>query len=327
MNAPYPWQTEHWQGLWQAHRGQRLAHALLLCGPDGLGVGDFARALAQGLLCTSPDAAGLACKTCRSCVLFRAGSHPDLYALGPEPPSRFIRIEQVRDVIGFAGLTSQASSKVMLIDPADVMNAHAANALLKTLEEPPRGSLFILVTDRPAALPVTLRSRCQRSDFAPPTRAEALDWLCTQGIDAARVEPLVALSGNRPLLALERIENGYLDTRTTLIQDLEGLVQQRLDPLAIADRWAKLSPALVLPILAAAVRDRVVLSLAGSERIPGCAGSGAPATEDVRGLLDTYARIERARGVIDGGANVLPLNLYEELTITWGQPSAGDRRS
>ncbi len=325
MNAPYPWQTERWQVLWQAHRRQRLAHALLLCGPEGIGVGDFALALAQGLLCSSPTASGLACKACQSCVLFRAGSHPDLFSLGPQPPSKFIRIEQVRDVIGFASLTSQAASKVVLIDPAQAMNAHAANALLKTLEEPPRGSLFLLVTDRPAALPVTLRSRCQRSDFAPPARAEALDWLCAQGADAARVEPLLALSGNRPLLALERIENGYLGTRAALLQDLEGLARQRVDPLDIADRWAKLSPALVLPILSASVRDRVVRSLAAGEPIAGYAGSGGEAVGDTRGLLDTYARIERVRRVIDGGTNVSPLNLFEELTITWGKPSGEDR--
>ena len=238
------------QPSWHRLRGAQLAAggAVLLAGPRGLGKRSFARALARAVLCPRAGDGGEGCGDCASCRLFEAGSHPDFRLVEPvaEDPgsdasaatqtasagaraARVITVAQVRELAEFLDLTSHfGGSKVVLIQPAERMHPSAANALLKTLEEPPPRTLFLLAADQPSRLPVTVRSRCLRIDFRVPARNLGVDWLAAKGVR----EPEIALAqaGFAPLAAEEMVQTGFWDRRRTLTDELSStdLDSQRL---------------------------------------------------------------------------------------------------
>jgi DNA polymerase-3 subunit delta' len=245
LNRLLPWHGEQWMRLREAAQQQRLPHALLLQGPEGTGKHRFAQLLARALLCRRPDAAGLPCGECDSCVLIRAGNHPDLRHCEPEidPRSEKVKdsigIEQVRELGSFMAMKSHHGGfKIAILKPADKLNMNASNALLKTLEEPPQGALLILSSSRPSRLPATVLSRCQRLRFAPVTDASARDWLAERLPAGQDADVLLALSAGAPLAALALGEQG-LQRRMAMLDDLEALAAQRADPLVIAEAWLK----------------------------------------------------------------------------------------
>lgn len=209
----------------------RHHHALLIHGPAGVGQFELALRLAQSWLCTAP-AAARPCDECADCRLVAAHSHPDLRVLVPDAlreslgwgadeddagttdakgsrarPSKDIRVDAVRAAIAFAQLTaSRGRCKVVVLHPAERLNAVAANALLKTLEEPPGDARFVLATGAPQALPATVRSRCQPLHLGLPPAAQALAWLGEQGVEAPEL-PL-AVAGGQPLEALAAWREG-----------------------------------------------------------------------------------------------------------------------
>ena len=209
----------------------RHAHALLVHGAQDRGPLDFSIALAQAWLCETPRHErehGLACGRCGGCHLVLERSHPDLRLLVPESlreaaglpadesgegssktrkPSREIKVDAVRTALEFVGLTpSRAPLKVLLIHPAEEMNAVAANALLKTLEEPPGPMRFVLGCGAPQALLPTIRSRCQMLALPRPPREPALAWLQAQGLQDAAI--VLDACGGEPLRALEQAREG-----------------------------------------------------------------------------------------------------------------------
>ena len=231
--------------LWDRLRPTPLASggAVLLSGPRGVGKRSFACALAKAVLCPRAVTAAEACGDCASCRLFDAASHPDFRLVEPvaedvgadTPPqaasagsraARVITVGQIRELPQFLELTSHfGGAKVVIIQPADRMHASAANALLKTLEEPTARTLFLLVADQPNKLPATVRSRCLRVDFPVPPRELALDWLSAKGIQ----EPEIALAqaGFAPLAAAQRVQGGFWD-RHRMLTDALSLVD--VDP-------------------------------------------------------------------------------------------------
>jgi DNA polymerase III subunit delta' len=210
ISGPLPWQLAQWQRL-SAQLGQgRLHHALLFSGPSGVGKRLLAELLAAAVLC-SAGAGGEICGVCRNCQLFRAGSHPDLLRIAPEPEKRQIRIHQVREQLTdfVMRTTSMAPAKVVIIDPADAMNLSTANCLLKTLEEPSPATHILLLTDAPARLLATIRSRCESVRLRPPAPADGLDWLRhVAGLSGA--EDLLGAASGCPLGALRIEERGGL---------------------------------------------------------------------------------------------------------------------
>lgn len=238
-----PWQHAPWQALIARLRAGRLPHALLLSGARGLGKRHFAGAFAQAVLCTQPHADGLACRQCRSCLLYRAGNHPDLHVLQPAEEGKAILIDQMREMNAAVALKSQYGGyKIVIIAPAEQMNVAAANSLLKTLEEPPAQSLLLLVTHQAGTLPLTVRSRCQTVPFARPDPQIALSWLKAQlGTDADATELLAAADG-APLHALALAEGGTLARRKAMLADFGKLVQNQADPVAVAGAWLEGTP-------------------------------------------------------------------------------------
>ena len=141
----YPWQYEQMQSLWSMCKQKRLPHALLFSGPEGIGLKQFTLSFAMKILCQSKDnQSKVACGKCKSCELFEARSHPELKVILPKEKGKLIRVDQVRELIDYVSFKSFSGSiKIGIINPADAMNRNTANALLKTLEEPPAQSMLI----------------------------------------------------------------------------------------------------------------------------------------------------------------------------------------
>lgn len=255
MLNPYPWQQRQWQRLLDAVGQKRLAHALLLTGSEGLGIDEFVQALAGRLLCERP-AGEHACGECRACLLYRSGNHPDLIRIRPEEPGKRIRVDAIRDLIDHIHLSSQYGHyKIAIVEPAEAMNRNAANSLLKTLEEPPPESIFILNSRQPSQLPVTIRSRCQQVNFPEPAFDAAQAWLAEQlNGDPARATELLTMAHNRPLTALYLEDDGTVEKQSSLLADLARLKSGDPDPVDTARHWLDYGPAQVMQWLLVFIR-------------------------------------------------------------------------
>ena len=230
-----PWQQRTYDQAVATLAEGRLGHALLVCGPPQLGQRDVAERLAAHLL---------GAHEARAAHLLKAGTHPDfhLVTLLPNKEGTKLRseivIEQIRELSEKLSLTPQyGGAQVAIVDPADAINVAAANALLKTLEEPRPGRYLWLLASNPARLPATIRSRCQRLEFRLPPRDEALAWLQTQGHrDAVAIEALDAARGH-PGLADAWLRDGGLALRRDVAGDLAKLARGELAPIETAQRW------------------------------------------------------------------------------------------
>ena len=235
----FPWQVDDWQRIMRQLDSGRFPHAILLHGAAGLGKHRFAQQLAARLLCEQP-VAQQACGECRGCALFRTGAHPDFTVIQPEEEGKAIKVDAIRALSGFTNLSSQYHGhKIVLIEPADAMNRSAFNSLLKTLEEPTGQVLLILITSIPAALPATIKSRCQKFALHKPDRQIVVDWLQSQRPDISNVEVLYHLASGMPLRALALHDNHLYSVRDSLFEDLELLIQRQTDPVSVASNWHK----------------------------------------------------------------------------------------
>ena len=234
----YPWQTQQWQQFLATSKAGRLPHALLISGPDGIGMEHFSLCLAAHLLCRDKTKAH-ACGSCKSCVLFSADNHPDMFKLEPEETGKQIKVDNVRGLIDFIHLSSQyAAHKIAVINPAEAMNRNAANALLKTLEEPPPDVIFLLVSPQPAILPVTIRSRCQAILFSRVGSGIGVGWLSERtGKNEVDALELLNLAEGRPLLAMEISNSNVAAHQDQVLADLERLAGGPSDVTAIAHQW------------------------------------------------------------------------------------------
>ena len=174
MNAPWPWQQTIWQQLMEQIDQQRLPHALLLQGMPGLGQRHFAQLCVQRLLCLQLSE-GLPCQVCSACTQVKQGSHADYLWIEREEKARQLKIEQIRDAVQFVQSTA-AGWRFVVIDGAETMNVNAQNALLKTLEEPGKSALFILISYRSLGLLPTVRSRCQTLTLLPAQPQQVMAW-------------------------------------------------------------------------------------------------------------------------------------------------------
>ena len=223
----HPWNEAVFESLRKAR--ERLPHALLIHGPRGVGKLALAERFAQLLLCENPAVASRPCGQCDACRWYLAGNHPDFRRIEPEAlaktpppdaeaeegseaparrtkqPSIVITVEQVRALGDFLNLRSHRGAlRVALVHPAEDLYPNAANALLKSLEEPPLGAIFILVSHRPARLLPTVRSRCVAVPVPIPGADVALGWLKAQGVASA--DRWLAFAGGAPLQAVQYAE-------------------------------------------------------------------------------------------------------------------------
>jgi DNA polymerase-3 subunit delta' len=238
----YPWQTDAWAQLQQMRA--RLPHAILFHGPAGIGKADFIEAFAQALLCENVKPDGHACGECASCNWFVQGNHPDYRRVRPEAledeappgegedsgetekkakssktPSKEIKIEQVRALADFMNIsTHRQGLRVVVLYPAEALNLPASNALLKTLEEPPPGTVFLLASNSLDRLLPTILSRCRKFALSMPDHAQALAWLQAQGVNDA--DGWLREQGGAPLAALAQAEGGSREELDALLHFL-----------------------------------------------------------------------------------------------------------
>ena len=341
----YPWQTDEWNRLQQLRA--HWPHALLLHGQAGIGKLRFAQHLAQGVLCEAPQADGQPCGACAACNWFVQGNHPDYRIVLPEAlageagfaaaaddkaeksdkaekadaddgkktraPSKEIKIEQVRGLLDFCGVGShRGGMRVVVLYPAEALNVAAANALLKTLEEPPAGVLFLMVSARIDRLLPTIISRCRQWPMPTPAADASAAWLATQGIDDAHA--LLAEAGGAPLAALALASDESRGLRDWTLAQLAAGVN--CDAFACGEMLQKLPVPLVLGWLQRWLYDLLAQRTAGAPRyFPQAAAAleRCAAQADATAFARFIKSVTRQRAVENH-----PLNarlVFEELFI------------
>lgn len=215
----------------------RLAHAYLFVGPPGVGKRRFALELAKAFLCEKPKDPIDACDRCESCLLVDAGTHPDLFQVGrPEEKNEF-PIDVMKELCrNFSLTTARGHGKVGIVDDADDLNEESANCFLKTLEEPPPHSVFVLIgtsIDRQLA---TIKSRCHLVRFAPLSEEHVRTMLTKQAVDPRLLDRLVRLADGSPGQALALADEGLWDFRRAL---LAGLAQGKVDSVGLARKFVE----------------------------------------------------------------------------------------
>ena len=236
MAEAYPWQDSLWQQM--AGRAQH-AHAYLLHGPAGIGKRALAERLMASLLCKQP--VGLeACGSCKSCSLLAAGSHPDNYILEPEEADKAIKVDQVRELVNFVVQTAQLGGrKVVLVEPVESMNVNAANALLKSLEEPSGNTILLLVSHQSSRLLPTIRSRCVQQACPLPSEVMSLEWLAKALPECSDTErrELLTLAAGSPLAAVKLQAQGVREQRAAVVEGVKKLLKREISATQLAESW------------------------------------------------------------------------------------------
>lgn len=331
QSRPYVWHDDSWRHCLNLRRTERLPHALLVSGAAGIGKAAFADALAHYLLCQNPrdDAA---CGVCKSCLLLRAGSHPDLMRLAPETDaktektSKVIKVDQVRELVDFGAKAAQLGGyRVVIVTPAHVLNVQAANALLKSLEEPGRDTLFLLLTDSPLSLLPTIRSRCQQLALPLPPVASALAWLSPLVGSPETAALLLRLARGAPLAALALHEGGWFSERDGLARELLAVAEGKATALAAAGRWQKLGPEALLPALASLLEDVVYVGLGQGMTVK--SQDLLPIIQRITTCIDTAAVLRFLQQVAETrrllAANIQPQALVDSLWLEWAGARSG----
>jgi len=330
MNSVLPWHNSLWQQVLRRHQQDRLPHALLLCGPQGMGKALFAQNLAATLLCENPQ--GQACGHCKSCSLRHAGTHPDFLQVQPAEVGKQIAIAQIRDLIQFYALTTQYGRyKIVILNPAEAMNRNSANSLLKVLEEPPPKTLIMLVSHQPMRLLATIQSRCQRLDFSRPERKLTETWLRQQLNNSASIPLLLNLSAQAPLAALTLVETEAMAKRQALFENLTALPSGRSDPISIAKGWNEWEVKQVLQWMFSWTMDIIRYALTGQVQFlvnydHQDVLQRLARQFNVHALFDLLNLQTEAYQLVSGKANINPQGLLESIAITWVELGSQQRR-
>ncbi len=327
MLSPYPWQSAEWQRLTNLVSSQRLPHALLLDGVEGIGLEHFARSAAMKLLCLDTQPDGSACGLCQSCQLFAAGNHPDFSEVTPEETGKQIKIDQIREVIDYVSLKSFTNKvKIVVITPADAMNRATANALLKTLEEPPEQAMMILLSHYAERLPITIRSRCQHISFSPASVDTSLAWIKQQhgDIDA---ELMLHLSQGGPLLIENMLEQDVHSQRKRILKDLTMMQDKAIDAVQLASEWQGIGCQEILRWLMRFVQDMVTLKLAQrNENLPiinidlKAELLSLAQVSELKLLMRNYDYLMLKYQQANAPMNYNLLSILEEIVVNWNNP-------
>jgi DNA polymerase-3 subunit delta' len=326
MIKEYPWLEPFWERLTAAHRQNRLPHAVMLTGQQGMGKAMFAEELAHFLLCERPIDGSAPCGQCIGCTLFAAGSNPDYFRLTPAEDSRVIKIDQIRELTEKLSLSSHgAGYKVAVLLPADALNINAANSLLKTLEEPSDNTVLVLVSAHPSRLPATIRSRCQEVRIQAADRELTTRWLAAR-YDGPSPDVYLALANGAPLQALQLAQEQTLEERQRRFRALVGIHAGQESPLTVAQDWASDEDLKGLRWMQEWLMDVLRIRLSGQTQ--GIHGV------DLQEGLTVLARKLDSRvlfGLLDGINRMLKLAdstlnrqmMMEDILLAWAEQASG----
>lgn len=246
----YPWFEENLDQWLSLVLSQQAPSAILLCGINGLGKYDLAKLMAHNALCENLSNEGV-CNQCSACELYKVGNHPDLTLISAE--KSVIKVDQIRKLSKDIRLTStKGQYRVVIIENAEKMNKASANALLKTLEEPPSKVIIILTTSEVGRLLQTIKSRCVKINCELPNKTLAIDWLnSVLSISSKEIDHSLLLANGSPLIAKEILENNTLGLVKVMLSDLNDILNNQKSVLEVSKKWHADEQTINLPFLAA----------------------------------------------------------------------------
>ncbi len=326
LKKTLPWQQEAWELALRQCRSDKMPHAFMLRGDADTGKRYFATMLAQFLLCRNPEA-NAPCGICSICLLNEAGNNPDLLVVEAEEGGKVIKVDQIRELKSFLETSSHAfGRRIIILDTAESLGISSANALLKGLEEPPADVLFLLLTDRPKAVLATIASRCQVLNLPRPANWQSLAWLGEQiKQPTSELELLLELTQGRPFAARNMYTSGSSAQVQEIGEALLQLIQGRIQPLALAARYAKSQPAEVLRVLGFWLSSLTKYRLCGQkDMLKGEALKNAAATLlgqandanlPTRSLFSLYNEVAAVQAQLAGTANPNSQLMLEDLFL------------
>lgn len=320
----YSWQKKQWKQLLAAKEAHRLPHALLFSGLPGMGKKIFADNFTRALFCAQPPTSGYFCdNSCHPCRLISGRVHSNVYWVEPEKEGHAIKVDQIREANEFIYQSALAGNyQVMIIHPAHQMNSNAANALLKTLEEPAPGSIIILISEQSERLPPTILSRCQRVIFNSPNQDETLLWLKSElGEQIEDHMLLLNLANGAPLAARDLAKNDLMLVRREI---LNSFCVKQFDPIKTAADLQKLDVLQFLDFMLVWMMDLIKIHL--------CASSDAVVNTDyitqlneliskheLKKMVALMDYIQEQRSLICSGINLNKQLLMEDVLIRYKQ--------
>ncbi|OEF27000.1 DNA polymerase III subunit delta' [Vibrio rumoiensis 1S-45] len=244
MNELYPWLLPLWQRWKTTLKQGSIPHSMLCCAAPGTGIEHVITKLSSAIVCKNAD--DEACGFCHSCELSQSGHHPDIHWVLPEKEGKGINVEQIREANRKAMESSQLGGKrVIIINPAELMNESASNALLKTLETPPEKCVFILITSDKHKLLPTIISRCQSWQLPPVKPQVLMDWLQEQPVLSSN-NPIdwfcLKMYAQSPVSALEFLEKDKHAQWETLLELTAKTLKHQSLPLAELQTFFKSDP-------------------------------------------------------------------------------------
>ncbi|WP_188151214.1 DNA polymerase III subunit delta' [Teredinibacter waterburyi] len=317
---PYPWQIAQWQSFTAQLRNNTLPHGLLITGSKGLGLEKLGQAMGQYLLCLAPIDES-ACGRCKACHLLSAGSHPDFVEIHPEEKSRQIKVDQVRSVNEFMSKTAQQGGrKVVVLYPVEAMNANAANALLKSLEEPSNDTILVLVSLEPSRVLPTIRSRCAIIPMGIPAAAVASEWLQSMGVEDS--VSLLNDAGGAPLTAMLWWQDGVVDNRRVMCESLASLSCGTKTTAALAVEWKNYPLDEIVATLISWVERLVKVKMGSVEPDAGVAREWAELHSafdavPLEALFRYRDSLCQRKKLLSSGANVNAQLGLEETLLDW----------
>jgi len=316
-----PWLEGARDRLASARRRGRLPHSLLILAPPGLGAEALADWTGALVLCEAVEAP---CGRCPACRLLTADTHPDLLRVTLEEDAKQIKVDQIRALIEALALSSyRAGFKVGIVESAEALNASAANAFLKTLEEPTPDTLLMLIARPSHSLPATIVSRCQRLVLRPPPEASARAWLAAERPAAKGWDTALALAGGAPLRALELEAAGIEGLEEDMRRSLKALAGGTIDVAVLADRWVRSDPVLRLMWLENWITSRVRSALAADPSLQSAEPVRLPAALLKPKMKRLYEWLDRARELRRLAATGINQQLALEALLLEGQAALG----
>jgi len=239
----YSWHKPVWDQFSKARQRDHLPHALLLAGEEGIAKVELANIMVKSLLCTAPVSEDsinyMPCNACQACKTYDSDANPDYLHIDLLESKQQIGIDQVRLIAKFLNYTrSLSQQRVVLLNPAERMNIHAANSLLKSLEEPTQDTVIILISSQPESLLATIKSRCQLLHIPLPTKQQALDWLQKYKPELENPHKALQIAHGKPLIAAD-IDNEIISKHDELAADILDCCLENKSITELAKKWEK----------------------------------------------------------------------------------------
>lgn len=234
----YPWLQEYIDKWLELIHNNKAPHAILLSGAKGLAKRSLASSMAHIAVCENLTEYG-ACNACKGCHLFDAGNHTDIKTITAEKET--IKVEQIRNLSKDVVISSTRNQyRIMIIEDAEKMNKASANALLKTLEEPPKNVIIILTTSEIAYLLPTIKSRCFKINIKTIEPIKLSRYLTDKKLGTTdEIDQAIVLASHSPLVAKDILENKTLDVVKSMLNDLDMLVKKQKTVIEVTKEWIK----------------------------------------------------------------------------------------